>query len=183
MPARTTLPEADRVHRHRQVLGLQHLDLQRHRQPILRTAGAQPHQAFAAFEHGAAGQCLQAVEIGQAGGIGFLAPVPPQRLDALAQCAGSASIDCGLMPVPMALATKASSAGIAAQALRRTRSRLLARSSDWVKHGRHRARDCRPSRPRRAVRHRHAVVGRVRRQGTRNSLTRCFPGHQKPLPW
>jgi hypothetical protein len=45
--------------------------------------------------------------------------------------AASVTMLCGLMPVPMALATKASMPA-AAQALRRARSRLLARSSPWV---------------------------------------------------
>ena len=43
----------------------------------------------------------------------------------------SATIDWGLMPVPTVLATKASIPA-AAQALRRTKSRLLARRPSWV---------------------------------------------------
>jgi hypothetical protein len=68
-----------------QVFGFEQLQLQAHRQAILRAAIAQPHQTFPAFEHGATGQGLQSVEIGQSGGIGLLAPVPPQAVDRFAQ--------------------------------------------------------------------------------------------------
>ena len=79
----------------RQVLGLQQLDLQGHRQPVLGPARPQPDQALAAFEHGPARQGLQPVEVGQPRGIGLLAPVPPQgldrRLEALVRRRGSAA--------------------------------------------------------------------------------------------
>ena len=64
----------------RQVLGLQQLKLQGHHQSVLRATGAQPDQALAAFQHCAAGERLQAVEVGLASGVGFLRPVAPQRL-------------------------------------------------------------------------------------------------------
>jgi hypothetical protein len=48
----------------RQMLGLQQLKLQRNDQSVLRATRAQSDQAFTAFEHRAAGQCLQAIEVG-----------------------------------------------------------------------------------------------------------------------
>jgi hypothetical protein len=42
-----------------QVFGFEQLQLQAHRQAILRAAVAQPHQAFPAFEHGATGQACR----------------------------------------------------------------------------------------------------------------------------
>lgn len=68
----------------RQVLGLEHLQLQTHRQTVLGTAPAQAHQRLAAFQHRAAGERLQAVEVGESCGVGLLHPVPPQRVDGLA---------------------------------------------------------------------------------------------------
>jgi len=62
------------------VLGLQQLKLQRHDQPVLRASRPQADQAFAAFEHCAAGQRLQTVEVSLTGGVGFRRPVAPQRL-------------------------------------------------------------------------------------------------------
>ena len=67
-----------------QMLGFEYLQLQRHRQPILGSAVANADQCLAAFEHGAAGERLQPVEIGQPGRIGIQRPVAPQRLDPFA---------------------------------------------------------------------------------------------------
>jgi hypothetical protein len=86
MPARTTLPfSATVLSVHRQMLGFQHLQLQRHHQPVLDAAVAQADQRFAAFEHRPAGERLQAVEIGESRGVGFFGPVPEERLQPLAQ--------------------------------------------------------------------------------------------------
>jgi hypothetical protein len=73
------------VHRDRQVFRFQHLQLQGHRQSILGAAVANPHQGFAAFQHRPASHRLQAIKIGQAGGVGVQCPVTPQGLDALPQ--------------------------------------------------------------------------------------------------
>lgn len=67
------------------MLGFQHLQLERHRQAVLDAAVAQTDERFAAFEHRSAGERLQAVEVGESGGIGFLGPVPEERLQPLAQ--------------------------------------------------------------------------------------------------
>ena len=53
------------IHRQRQMLSLQHLNLERHRQPVLGTPPAQPHDRFPALQHGPAGKRLQPVEIGE----------------------------------------------------------------------------------------------------------------------
>jgi hypothetical protein len=86
------------------MLGLQHLQLQRHGQPILGTAVADPHQRLATFQHGPAGERLQTIEVGQARRIGIQCPVAPQAW-MRSRMSASATRDCGLMPVPMALAT------------------------------------------------------------------------------
>ena len=53
------------VHRQWQMLGLQHLNLERHRQPVLETPPAQSHNRLASLQHGPAGKRLQPVEIGE----------------------------------------------------------------------------------------------------------------------
>ena len=73
-----------RIEGDRQVLGFQHLNLQGHRQSILRPAIAQAHQRFAAFEHRPASQRLQSVEIRESRGIGVDRPVAPERLNGFA---------------------------------------------------------------------------------------------------
>ena len=64
------------------MFGLQHLNLQGHRQAVRRPAIAQTQQGFTAFEHRPAGQRLQAVEVGEPGTVRVNRPVTPQRLDA-----------------------------------------------------------------------------------------------------
>ena len=86
MPARIVLPSGQvLIERHRQMLGFEHLDLQGHRQTIFGPSIAQPDQGFPAFEHGARRQCLQSVEVRQAGRIGAFTPVPPQGMDGFTQ--------------------------------------------------------------------------------------------------
>jgi hypothetical protein len=105
MPARITLPFSAVVFMVTgRVLGFKHLQLQRHRKPILGPPIADPNQRLAAFQHRPAGQGLQAIEIGEPRSVGIQRPVAPEHLDPFAQAA-SATRDCGLMPVPMALAT------------------------------------------------------------------------------
>jgi hypothetical protein len=133
----------------------------------------QSNQAFAAFEHGPTSQGLQTIQVGQSRRIGFFSPIPPE--------AGSAhetllvlAMDCGLMPVPTALATKASMPALA-QGLRRTRSRDLVRSS--ARASEHRAdctRDLGASTP--------SPVGPDRPLHAPDGRTQFFdPVHQNPL--
>jgi hypothetical protein len=65
----------------RQVLGGEHLQLQRHRELILGSARAKSKEAFAGLEHRACGHRLQAVEVGQAIGVGLVSPGEPEALD------------------------------------------------------------------------------------------------------
>ena len=65
----------------RQVLGGQHLQLQRHGEPIVGSARAEAEEALAGFEHGARRHGLEAVEVGQAIGIGLVGPGEPEPLD------------------------------------------------------------------------------------------------------
>ena len=65
----------------RQVLGGQHLQLQRHREPVVRPARPEPEEALAGLEHGARRHGLEAVEVGQAIGIGLVGPGEPEALD------------------------------------------------------------------------------------------------------
>ena len=65
----------------RQVLGGQHLQLQRHREPIVRPARPEPEEALAGLEHGPRRHGLEAVEVGQAIGIGLVGPGEPEALD------------------------------------------------------------------------------------------------------
>jgi hypothetical protein len=65
----------------RQVLRGEHLQLERHREPIVRTARAEPEEAFAGLEHGARGPGLETVEVGEAIGIGLVGPGEPEALD------------------------------------------------------------------------------------------------------
>jgi hypothetical protein len=68
-----------------QHLGLQELQLQRHREAVLGAPGAQPHEALARDEHLAGDHGLQAVEVGQPVGIGLVGPGEPEPLDAVAR--------------------------------------------------------------------------------------------------
>jgi hypothetical protein len=65
----------------RQVLGGQHLQLERDRKPIIRPARPEPEEALAGLEHRTRGHGLEAVEVGQAIGIGRVGPREPQTLD------------------------------------------------------------------------------------------------------
>ena len=69
---------------HRQMLGFEHLKLQRHRQSIFGSAIAKPDQRFAAFEHRPTGQRLQSIEVGEPCGIGVDSPITPQCLNGFA---------------------------------------------------------------------------------------------------
>jgi hypothetical protein len=63
------------------VLGGEHLQLERDRKSIFRSAGAEPEEALAGLEHGARGHRLQAVEVGQAIGVGLVGPGEPEALN------------------------------------------------------------------------------------------------------
>ena len=160
------------------MLGFQHLHLQRHRQTIFRTAVAQPDQRLAAFEHGPAGQRLQPVEVGQASGIGLSHQSHHRRWMA-SRWAASAT---------MRLRLDAGTDGIgdvgfqpaAAQALRRTRSRLLARRL-VLGVGERRDRTGVGDTPGQRA---PATAGPVvdRRAAEHAATDSGHPAHQKPLP-
>ena len=85
----------------RQVLGGEHLQLQRHREPVVRSPGPEPKEALAGLEHRSRRHGLEAVEVGQAIGIGLVGPGEPQALDPVLERAVSTRLD-GLMPQPTA---------------------------------------------------------------------------------
>ena len=65
----------------RQVLGGEHLQLQRDRETVVWAARPEAEEALAGLEHGARGHGLEAVEIGEAIGVGLVGPGKPQALD------------------------------------------------------------------------------------------------------
>ncbi len=80
------LPDDIAARRHlvaieRQHLRGQHLQLQRHRQAILRPPRSEPKEHLARDEHFARGAALQAVEVGETLGVRFIGPVEPELLD------------------------------------------------------------------------------------------------------
>jgi hypothetical protein len=89
----------------RQVLGGEHLQLQRDGEPVVRPARAEPKEALAGLEHRARGHGLQAVEIGQAIGVGLVGPGKPEALDLSLSVPSSTRLD-GLMPQPTACEVK-----------------------------------------------------------------------------
>ena len=64
----------------RQHLRGQHLQLQRDREPVLRPARPEPEEHLAGDEHLARGAPLQAIEVGEAFGVGLVGPVEPELL-------------------------------------------------------------------------------------------------------
>ena len=64
----------------RQHLCRQHLQLQRDHQAVLRPARPEAEEHLAGDEHLAGGTPLQAVEVGEAVGVGLVGPLQPQRL-------------------------------------------------------------------------------------------------------
>ena len=70
----------------RQHLGLKKLQLQRHKEPILRPSGPQAHEALARHKHLACDHGLQAVEIGQPICVRLVRPGEPELLDLVPQC-------------------------------------------------------------------------------------------------
>ena len=72
------------IQRSWQVFGFEQLQLQAHRQAILRAAIAQPHQTFPTLKHGATSQSLQSVKVRQSDSIRLIAPIPPQTVDGFA---------------------------------------------------------------------------------------------------
>ena len=60
------------------MVGLEHLQLQRHRQAILDPAFAQPHQHLAALDEAADDQRLQAGEVGEPVGVGAAGELRPE---------------------------------------------------------------------------------------------------------
>jgi hypothetical protein len=65
----------------RQVLGGEHLHLDRHRETVIWSTGPEPEEALAGLEHGPRRHRLQAIEVGQAIGIGLVGPGEPQALN------------------------------------------------------------------------------------------------------
>ena len=92
-----------------EVIRLQQLQLQRHRQAVLDPPVADAHQALAALRHGADDQRLQAGEVGQSvrvAGLGEAGPEPVGRLVDV----GVPDRARGRMPVPTRLLTTACTA-------------------------------------------------------------------------
>ena len=120
MPKMISLPFGSVSHfAERQVLGGQHLQLQRHREPVLRPSRAEPEEALAGLEHGARRHRLQAVEVGQAIGIGLVGPGEPQALDPVLERA----------VLDQARRLDAAADGMRGEARRRIRGVALARTS------------------------------------------------------
>jgi hypothetical protein len=65
----------------RQVLGREHLQLEGHREPIVRAARPEPQEALAGLEHGPRRHGLETVEVGEAIGISLVGPGEPEALD------------------------------------------------------------------------------------------------------
>jgi hypothetical protein len=63
------------------VLGGEHLELEGHGEPIVGAARPKAEEAFAGLEHGPRGHRLEAVEVGQAIGVGLVGPGEPEALD------------------------------------------------------------------------------------------------------
>ena len=82
MPCRMTLPLGrDLIAVERQHLRRDHLQLQRHRQAVLRPARPEAEEHLAGDEHLARGAPLQPVEVREAFGVGLVGPVEPELLD------------------------------------------------------------------------------------------------------
>jgi hypothetical protein len=64
-----------------EMLGGQHLQLQRHREAIVRPARPEAEEALTGLEHRPRGHGLEAIEVGQAIGIGLVGPGEPEALD------------------------------------------------------------------------------------------------------
>jgi len=69
----------------RQMLGREHLQLQRHRETIIWSTGTEAEEAFAGLEHRPRRHRLEAVEVGQAVGVGLVGPGAgePEALNAV----------------------------------------------------------------------------------------------------
>ena len=93
-----------------EVVGLQHLQLQRHRQPVLDAPFAQPHQHLAALDEAAHDQRLQAGEVGEPVGVGGRGEVEPEPVRLRWQISASAARARGISPVPTMLLTSACTA-------------------------------------------------------------------------
>ena len=65
----------------RQHLRGEHLQLQRHREPVLRAAWAEAKEHLARDEHLAGGAALQAIKVRETFSVGFVGPVEPELLD------------------------------------------------------------------------------------------------------
>ena len=61
-----------------EMVGLQHLELQRHRQPVNGAAGPHSDQTLAAFHHGPGNQRLQAMEVSAPVGVALCREPGPQ---------------------------------------------------------------------------------------------------------
>ena len=76
MPLGSSLIPVERQHLRRE-----HLQLQRHRQAVLRPARPEAEEHLAGDEHLARGTPLQPVEVREALGVGLVGPIEPELLD------------------------------------------------------------------------------------------------------
>ena len=90
----------------------QHLQLQRHAQPVARAPRPDPEEHLARDEDLARRAALQPVEIGQPLGIGLVGPGKPEPLQ-LFLAGGIAIFEIGLIPSPAVLAAQLSTALVA----------------------------------------------------------------------
>ena len=93
-----------------EVVRLQHLQLQRHRQPVLDPPFAQPHQHLAALDEAPDDQRLQPGEVGEPVGVGGGREVEPEPVGLRGQISASAARARGISPVPIMLLTSACTA-------------------------------------------------------------------------
>jgi hypothetical protein len=93
----------------REVLGGEHLQLERDRKPIIRPARPEAEEAFAGLEHGARGHGLEAVEVCKPSASASSVQGSQRRWILSLRSASSTRLE-GLMPQPTACAVKLAAA-------------------------------------------------------------------------